>query len=256
METSQTYYASLTISYAVALLGWIIINRTFKSIWPDKQEYQFNKPWVETILVLLCGVLTMAIGQLYTNEFLFKSKGSFSPQLFTVINNILIFSPFILLLVFRRQPLSTAWLSSQNLIAKIAAGLILSISGLTTFYFVSGSPYLFRDIVYNVYNLQNLGLASQVFLEDFVIAILVVRLSSALGKKWTIITILSAAFLFSVSHYPIKFSGGLSFFAATMEVIIDMALVAGVLIIVKRSKDIIWFFFVHFALDMVQFFQK
>jgi hypothetical protein len=46
---------------------------------------------------------------------------------------------------------------------------------------------------------------------------------------------------------------GQAFGPATRDVLIDGALVSGAVFVLQKSKDIVWFWRVHFAMDMMQF---
>jgi hypothetical protein len=73
---------------------------------------------------------------------------------------------------------------------------------------------------------------------------------SALGLTRSIIIV---AVLFAAAHIPAMLSGG----AGLME-ITGLALDAGLAIVVlfflQRSADVWWFWWIHFAMDMMQFY--
>ena len=89
----------------------------------------------------------------------------------------------------------------------------------------------------------------QVFLEDLTIAILFVRLARAIDQRWAIVVV---ACLFAAGHIPAMLSGG-----ATLRILanllIDASLGVAVISVLMRSRDILWFWFVHYCLDMTQF---
>jgi hypothetical protein len=89
-------------------------------------------------------------------------------------------------------------------------------------------------------------------LEDLAIAVLFVQIAAALHPRWAILLV---AALFAGGHLPALFANGAS--AGEMFGLVrDFGL--GVLVIgtLWRGADIIWFWPVHFALDMTQFLQE
>lgn len=87
-------------------------------------------------------------------------------------------------------------------------------------------------------------------MEDITIALVFVRLSAWIGRKWTIGVV---ALLFAAGHIPSLLSSG----ASTIEIsslFIDIFIAVVILSAVSKSKDIWWFFMVHFALDMSQYY--
>jgi hypothetical protein len=86
--------------------------------------YSFLHPWWDTLWVFLPAIATIVIGQLYTRGMLIPKGLIIDPVLTEALNQTIIFSPFILLLIVRRQPLTTAWLSSRHLPARLVIGLI------------------------------------------------------------------------------------------------------------------------------------
>ena len=223
-------------------------------IWKNQTEHHFEHPWRETLWVLIAALLTIGIGQLYTHQMLLPEGSVTQSPIAGSVNQIIIFSPFFLLLLVRRQPLSTAWLPGNSIVMRLLIGLALALCSIITFLLIRQPQTPLRDVLWNVYNLKNVGYAVQIFFEDVAIAMLFVRLQSAIGEKWFLAIVLSVAFLFSASHYPLHLSDGLSFLAATREVIINAVLVSAVIYVVQRSQDILWFWSIHFAMDMMQFY--
>jgi hypothetical protein len=77
-----------------------------------------------------------------------------------------------------------------------------------------------------------------------------VRFASALGSRRTVLIV---AVLFALAHIPAMLSGGATI-ASFGHLGWDVGLAVGVLAVLQRSGDIWWFWMVHFALDMMQFY--
>ena len=100
-----------------------------------------------------------------------------------------------------------------------------------------------------VYAYENLGFATQVFLEDLIIAMLVVRIGAAIGAPATVTLV---ACLFAAGHIPTMWANGVSF-AEFGSLIFDAALGTMIIGVALRSRDIWWLWCVHYAMDMSQF---
>jgi hypothetical protein len=90
---------------------------------------------------------------------------------------------------------------------------------------------------------------TQVFLEDLTIAILFVRLAGAVGTRWATVVVAS---LFAAGHVPVMVSQGATWLELA-GLLRDAGLGAAVILVLQRSRDVVWFWCIHFALDMTQF---
>lgn len=89
----------------------------------------------------------------------------------------------------------------------------------------------------------------QVFLEDVTIAVLFVRLAAAIGNRRATGVV---AALFAAGHIPTLLSQGASLTELT-GLLRDTALGVAVILVLQRSRDVVWFWCLHFCLDMTQF---
>ena len=76
--------------------------------------------------------------------------------------------------------------------------------------------------------------------------------SAALRRPWLVAAIVAA--LFAAGHVPGMLASGAGV-AELIPLILDAALGVGILLVLNRSADIWWFWCVHFAMDMTQFFK-
>jgi hypothetical protein len=90
---------------------------------------------------------------------------------------------------------------------------------------------------------------TQVFLEDLTVAILYVRLAGAVGSRWATVVV---ACLFAAGHVPAMVSQGITW-SEWSGLLRDAGLGMAVILLLQRSRDIVWFWCIHFSLDMTQF---
>jgi hypothetical protein len=242
-------YFALLAGYAVALAGWLLLARMTPSLWPPPQRPAFQHPWREVGWALLAVVLVLGIGQLYSAKLLFSAAGK-GGVLLETLNQVLIFLPLPLLLVVRRQPLSTAWLPTTRVWLRLLAGLGLALLSILVYTLLRANSDSWLTVISRTYHPRNLPHLVQVLLEDLGIAIIFVRFASALGSRRTVLIV---AVLFALAHIPAMLSGGATV-GSFAHLILDVGLAVGILSVLQRSGDIWWFWMVHFAMDMMQFY--
>jgi hypothetical protein len=199
---------------------------------------------------MLAGMIVLVIGQLYVREWLLPTAPGLLGVVTDACNQIIIFSPLLLLLAVRRHPLRTAWLPGDRIWLRIVVGTVLALISILVFTVVRSEGDHWLPVVRRVYHPQNLSHLVQVFLEDLAIAILFVRLRSAIGLRRTIALV---AVLFAIGHIPSLLAHGADM-AELAGLLLDAGLAVVVISIVQRSADIWWFWSIHFALDMMQFY--
>lgn len=241
---------ALLVAYLVAMVCWDRIARRHTRLWPaEREEVTFAKPWLEIVYFAIALVGVIGIGQLYQKHLLLPTSGP-AGQLFEALNQILIFSPVLALPAIRRQGWRSAWLPLDRVWQRILVGIILSLIAMLVFTSVRAGSAPFVDVVRDVYHPKNLGNLAQVLCEDIAIAILFVRMRAAIGLLKSIILV---AVLFAAAHVPAMLSAPVGF-NEIMGLVADAGLGIVILYFVQRSGDVWWFWGVHFAMDMMQFY--
>jgi len=236
-----SHYGALFIGYGIALLLWYVVNRMKPELW-KLSDPEFENPGKEFVLLIATILLILAIGQLYMHGLLIPKIES--------INQLLIFSPALLLIRFRKQGLNSLWLPVKDLPWRIGFGVIASFIAVTGYLLVREDASIISEVYVNILSLGNTQHLVQVFLEDILIAALFIRLRAWIGTKWSIGIV---AALFAASHIPAMIANGVSVGQFT-SLILDTALGIGVLSVLQRSRDIWWFWLVHFTMDMLQYY--
>lgn len=241
------HYISLMAAYGTGVLLWFLSNHIFKSIWKEHKTITFEKSWLEFIFSLMAVIAIIGIGQLYVRDLMIPNDGN---KVIDSINQFLIFSPTLLLIAIRKQPIATIWLAKTKIFLRLAIGLVIALCSLTVYWLIRKNAPSFEILLSNTYHPQNISHLVQVFMEDITIALIFVRLSAWIGNKRTIAIV---AILFAAGHIPSLLSSG---FAITElgGLILDALIGVLVLNAVSKSRDVWWFFMLHFALDMSQFY--
>jgi hypothetical protein len=242
------YHLALAAGYATAIVGWAALHRLAPALWRERPSFTFAHPWREVGWALLAAVGVVLIGQLYTHGIRLPSSGAWRPVTES-LNQLAIFSPMLALLAARRQPLASAWIRTERVPARLAAGLGFGALAILAFTLVHPDARPWLEVLPSVYRPSNLHFAVQVLLEDIAIAVLLVRLVAATSQRTAVVLV---AVLFAAAHVPALVASG----ASAGEVVglaRDAALAILVLGAAVRSADVWWLWLVHFAMDLMQF---
>jgi len=244
-----SHYFALFAGYAAAMAGAIAARKFYPQAWPGYSGESFRHPWREFGYALIAVVGVVLVGQLYQRGFRLPTVGPWS-TLAECANQILIFSPMIVLLIVRRHSPETAWLPRRNIVVHVATGIVLACIAIIVFMAIRHGPSFVFAGLGRVVRPANADKLVQVFLEDFAIAILMVRLGAALRLR--VLAAVVVAFLFSAGHIPAMVSEGAGI-SELARLLVDFGLASIVLLTVQRTASIWWFVWVHFAMDMMQF---
>ncbi len=241
------HYISLISAYCLAVGLWFLLYHFLPSMWKHERRIQFSKPFQEFIYSIIAVLAILGLGQFYTRGLLIPGDDS---VLVNALNQFIIFSPAWVLILVRKQSAETVWLPKSKIAIRLLTGLFLAICSLIIYWLTRRDSNGFGNILLNIYHYQNISHLVQVFMEDVTIALIFVRLSAWIGNKWSIFIV---AVLFSAAHIPSLLTNGATLIELS-SLLVDALLGVLVLSAVSKSRDILWFFMVHFAMDMTQFY--
>ena len=244
----RDHYTPLVLAYLVGLGGWLLASRVLPGVWPRSPARAFQRPWRELGIALVGAVGVLAVGQLWASGVRLPEQGVLGPIL-GAINQILIFTPLLLVPVVLRQPWTSAWLPRAHATTRLLAGVALAALAV-------GAYSLLRDgtdapwvLLGRIWRYEHIDEMMQVLLEDLAVAILFVRLAGAIGSRWATGLV---ACLFAAGHIPALVSQGVSQLEL-LGLLRDVGLGVVVILVLQRSRDVLWFWCIHFCLDMTQF---
>ncbi len=244
----EQHYSTHVLSYAVALTGWFAAHRLLPDVWPPSPRVDLPRPRRELAIALLGAVGVLAVGQLWLRGVRLPETGAFKPLLGSV-NQVMIFAPVLLIPLLRHQPWSTAWLGKRRLALRVFTGLVLSTLAVTAYALLRADADPPWELLRRIWTYDHIDELVQVFLEDVAIAILFVRLAAAIGSRRAIVLV---ACLFAAGHVPAMVTEGTTA-SEIAGLLRDAGLGAAAIFVLQRSRDIVWFWFVHFCMDMTQF---
>jgi hypothetical protein len=244
----QEHYPPLVGAYLVGLGGWLVASRFLSRVWPHAPVEGFVRPWKEFGIALVGAIGILAMGQLWSRGIRLPEQGAFGP-VFGAINQVLIFSPILLVLVIRRQSwAATAWLPRRRIAMRLLVGLVLASLAVTAYSLLRAEADAPWVLLNRIWRYEHFDKMAQVFLEDLTVAILFVRLAGAIGIRWATVIV---ACLFAAGHIPVMMSQGATWFELG-GLLRDVGLGVAVILVLQRSRDVVWFWCIHFCLDMTQ----
>lgn len=247
MARALSHTTILFIAYAAVALLWLLMSRVLP-YWRAPQRPYFEHPWRELAYALAAAVLVVAIGQLYVRGIRLPNTGGWRP-LTESFNQLVIFSPVLLLPIVRKQPWSTVWLPRGWVPHRLGVGVALAaVAFLIYLTLERGAPDPSLAVT-RLISPSSVPIAVQVFLEDVAIALLFVRLAAATSPRWAVVV---TAALFAAGHIPTLVAQGVA--PTEMAGLLrDVALGIILLGVAWRSGDILWFWPVHTVMDLTQF---
>lgn len=243
----MTHSLFLAVAYATACALWWAINRVVP-LWRNPTRPTFAHPWREVGFVFLGIVGTIGLGQLWSAGIKLEVEGALNMYA-EALNQIIIFTPIMLVPLLRRQGWATAWIRWDAFWLRLAIGIALAFVVLWMFSILEAGAPSFASTLRDVSPIRHVHHAVQVLLEDIAIAILFVRVAAALGPRRAIVAV---ALLFAAAHIPAMIAGGVAS-SEMIGLVRDFGLGLIVLSTVWRSADIMWLWPIHYALDMTQF---
>ena len=244
----QEHYPALAISYLIGLGGWLAVSGIGRQLWPHEPAEVFARPWKEFGIALVGATGILAVGQLWSSGIRLPEQGTFGP-VFGAINQVLIFAPILLVVITRRQSWATAWLPRRRIVLRLLVGLMLASLAVTAYSLLRAGANTPWVLLGRIWRYEHFDEMVQVFLEDLTIAILFVRLAGAVGRGWATVIV---ACLFAVGHVPVMVSQGATW-SELGGLMRDAGLGVVVIAVLQRSRDVAWFWCIHFCLDMTQF---
>ena len=132
---------------------------------------------------------------------------------------------------------------------RLLVGLVLASLSVTAYSLVRHEVDWPWILLGRIWRYEHIDEIVQVLLEDLAIAILFVRLAGALGGRWATVTV---ACLFAAGHIPAMVSQGATW-VELGGLLRDAGLGVAVILVLQRSRDVVWFWCIHFCLDVTQF---
>ncbi len=248
MQSNSYFIIPLTVAYTSICALWFFLNRRGK-LWEIESIETSGQPWMDLGLGFLASIGIFGIGQLYSAGYLIPKTGTtlINQLIIWPLNNLLIFSPIFLVLLFRQQNLKTVFIARKQAGLKLAFGLGASALGILLFVALRGEWDRIPEILGDAIKVEKLSNFPAIFFENVALAFLFVRLKWALSTKWAIGI---PAILFALAHVPGSVAEGDPWMHIAIFFLLTGSLTTVILYTAYRSRDILWLGLVHFFMDI------
>jgi len=248
-----THYLPLYAGYGAALGALLAILWKQPDFWPRRTTDGIKRPWIELAVVLVASIAIVFVGTALQHLRL-DIKAAWLASLVDIALEIVRFSPLLLALFIMRVGRQSIWISPQRPLAHLCTGLGLAVVALGVFLLLRGAePVAFCQSVMVELNRRDLhlpALALHVFFEDLAVAVLAARLLAVCRSVFLVAALVAS--LFAAGHIPALVTEGISM-TEIASLTLDALLGTAVLLAIVRTRDILWFWPVHFVMDMTQF---
>jgi hypothetical protein len=239
------HYSGIIAAYGTATACVWSLWFLARPIIAGTEAIDFRRPWIEVGLVILAAALTIGVGQLFSHGLLLPDNGI----ALRTANQALIFAPLLLLVLARAPGPRGAGLPLDRSIAGLGVGLLLAACAIVVYAFVRG--FSAQAVLASVLSADNIPHAAQVLFEDLAIAAILLRMRGAVGGA---ISIGLVAALFAAGHVPAMLANG-----ATATELTTLFLDAGIGVFVfgavLMTRSVWWFWPLHTAMDLTQFYR-
>ncbi len=243
-----SFFLPLIAAYLAASAGWLLVARIKPFFAVAAKVPDFQKNFKDLGFAILAIIGIFLLGQAYRMELLLPTSGeSWFYRAFWIIDNLIIYSPIFIVLLLRKHPLSTVFLSPTGLWKKLITGAGLGVLSVIVFLLLRGELARIPDIAAGAVEAERLVSFVPVFLEGVAVAFLFVRLKWAFGLVTALVV---PPVLFALAHVPGQIATGMSVMGMISFFFVNSGLVAAILYVVQRSRDVIWIGLVHYLMDI------
>jgi hypothetical protein len=247
METSINFELAVYAAWGASLLLFMIALSRSKGLAPSPGLECISRPGLEVLYALSAIVILFVLSQLTDQWFATWKKIPFYGRIVFLVQLLVIYSPIILVLVWRKQGLDTCLLRREKLPSKLLVGLSLALFASLVFLGVRGRLTAYPQFLATVGEGGPLAML-QTFLEGVALGFLLYRFSAWIGVRWSAAIV---AVLFMAAHVPVYMgkSFGLSLPIAVAMAAAHAGITVAVLLAMWKSQDIVVVGFLHWFIN-------
>lgn len=244
-QAEWDFFGPVALAYGAACALWFVARAIRPGAWQEEPAYRpARRPWLEFLWVAVVVVGILGLGELWRQNYLLPRDAGL---LAFSISQLIVWSPLFVVLLLRRQPLQTVYLSGEGLPTKIVTGIVLGAVALLAFLLPRGELHRLGAILEDAGSARAWGHFVPVFLEGVGIVYLFERLRWCVGTRWAIAV---PAVVFALAHVPGSLEEGRGMGHILAFSLFNSAMVVGILWTVWRSRDVVWLGIVHWLMDI------
>ncbi|WP_338241030.1 hypothetical protein [Aurantiacibacter hainanensis] len=240
----MTHYLGIITAYgAVAILAWLLA-LLYPRLIPAAGEYAVDARWRKAGLFLLALAVAIGLSRLRAQGWLLADGNVW----LSAVNQLLVIVPFLVFILYMRSR-AAALIPDRHILRSLAVGAMLAIPALLAFY----SSVDGWQTIPALLDALTLGDTAAIALRSLLRCLVVGAFLALVAGGWSGRTALAlAAIAIAATQIPSLLDGGFS--AEWLVVLIaHVALVVGLLSAILVTRNIVWFWPVLVALNLLQF---
>lgn len=244
---TTSHYVGLFAGYGAATaLIWLIWFLARGSI-AAAESVRLQRPYLQLGLYFLAAAAVLLVGQAYIAKMLLPERDAIA----RLLNQVLIFSPILVLLAASRRPLQSAYLGIGQAPGGLTSGAVAAGLAVFAYLVARGKEASLLTAFGQLPSTDDGVLALQILLEDVAIGAGLARVAAAANEHVAVVLV---AALFALAHIPSLLATGVTVGElATLGLDTVLGVVVGGAIIATRS--IWWVIPIHVSMDLMQFIQ-
>lgn len=245
MEALRAYFGPLLVAYLSACLAWVLATRLRPKLWPPAPVLSTDRPWLDLGLAAGAVLCIVGLNQAHRGGYLLHAGGDAIAPLTIALNQIIIFSPIVVVLAVRGQGPTTVFLQPANLPVKLISGMLLGLMAIGIYVWMAGRLNELPNTLLAAVSPRSLERGLQVFFGCVAVAFLFVRVRWSFGLA---AALLVPSLLNAFVQLPRQFEANLPVPEIAIYFALNTLVPAAVLYVVQLSGDIIWFAIVCYLL--------
>lgn len=245
MEALRAYFGPLVLAYLSACLAWVLATRLRPKLWPPAPGLSTDRQWLDLALAAAATLCIWGLNQAHRGGHLLHAGGSAIAPLAIALNQIIIFSPIVVVLAVRGQGPATVFLQPTNLPVKLISGMVLGFLASAMYLWMTGRLNELPTSLLAAVSPRSLQQGLQVFFQFVAAAFLFVRVRWSFGLA---AALLVPSLLYAVVQMPRQFEAHLPVAEIAIYFVLNTLVPATILYVVQLSGDIIWFAIVSYLL--------
>jgi|GEM_PF-1797028 len=240
----MTQYLGIITAYgAVAVLAWLAV-LLYPRLIPAAENHVVDHRWREAGFLVLAVAISIGLGMLHGDGLLIPGDN----PLIVAANQLLVFIP-ILAFVATRKSRAALLIPQKNILRSLAIGLALAVFALIAYFSSTAGWDDVPLIVSGLFSGEGVRIAVFNLLRCLTIAAVLALVSSG----WSTRTVLVLAGLaIAATQIPSLLADGFS--AEWLGVLVThVVLVVGLISAINATRNIVWFWPVLTALNLLQF---
>lgn len=241
----MTQYLGIITAYgAVAILAWLAA-LLYPRLVPQADGYVMRSRWREAGLLGLALLAAIALGEVSRRGYLLTGKSSLA----AIFNMVVIYVPLLAYIVFRRSR-AALFFPPRNILRSLLIGLCFGVLAILAYYLTTSAwgelPAVLQGMAFG----SSAEILVRALLRTLVVGAFLALVSNGWSNK---VALALAGIAITLTQVPGLLESG--FTGAWLGMLlVHLAIVIGLISALLVTRNIVWFWPVFAALNLLQFY--